>query len=140
VQETSESDARAPAPLWRRLGGLVRPWRLLKVLRDRRRARRTCIDALQLYREVAATCPDLSNVARYAEVVARHTGADPHGARVIIERAEDSFASWPVERPLNFRDVVQYLVVCECLHADPRSVGTSARLAAVIGKVIPDHL
>jgi hypothetical protein len=113
---------------------------LLGAWRERRVARRASVESLRLYQEVAATQPDLGAIARYAEVVARRTGLDGEGVRSVLQRAEDSFASWPVERPLRFRDVVQYLVVHECLKADPSVVGTRTRLTTIIAELIPENL
>lgn len=108
--------------------------------RERRVARRTSVESLQLYREIEALRPELPAIARYEQVVARHTGLDGEGVRRVLRRAEDSFASWPIERPLKFRDVVQYLVVHECLSADPSIVGTRTRLTTIIAEVIPKDL
>jgi hypothetical protein len=108
--------------------------------RERRVARRASVESLKLYRELEATRPELSAIARYEQVVARRTGLDGDGVRRVLRRAEDSFASWPVERPLKFRDVVQYLVVHECLNADPSVVGTRTRLTTIIAEVIPRDL
>ena len=108
--------------------------------RERRVARRTSVESLQLYRELEATEPELPAIARYEQVVARRTGLDGEGVREVLQRAEESFASWPVERPLKFRDVVQYLVVHECLNSDPSIVGTRTRLTTIIAEVIPRDL
>jgi hypothetical protein len=108
--------------------------------RERRVARRTSVESLQLYRELEAMRPELPAIARYEQVVARRTGLDGEGVRRVLRRAEDSFASWPIERPLKFRDVVQYLVVHECLNADPSIVGTRTRLTTIIAEVIPKDL
>jgi hypothetical protein len=110
------------------------------VWRERRVARRTSVESLRLYRELESTRPDLEPVARYREFVARRTGLDEAGVREVLRQAEDSFASWPVERPLRFRDVVQYLVVHECLKADPSVVGTRTRLTTIIAELIPENL
>jgi hypothetical protein len=108
--------------------------------RERRVTRRTSVESLQLYRELEATRPELPASARYHEVVARRTGLDGEGVRRVLRHAEDSFASWPVGRQLKLRDVVQYLVVHECLNADPSIVGTRTRLTTIIAEVIPRDL
>jgi site-specific recombinase XerC len=139
-QAMGEGNDDAPAPTWHWVDDLARPWRFLAALRERRRARRACIEALQLYRAVQAERPDLARTDCYAAVVARRTGADANSVDSIIRRAEDSFASWPVARPLSFRDVVQYLVVSECLKENPAAIGVRAPLMTVIAKVIPKDL
>ena len=111
---------------------LYRSWR------ERAWARQTSRAALQLYREVQVTRPELEGVTRYQEVLARHTGLDEQRVRKIIAGAENSFAIWPVERELRFRDVVQYLVVYQCLEAEPRVLGTRTQLTTIIEEEIPD--
>jgi hypothetical protein len=113
---------------------------VLRTWRERVQARRASRESLRLYREVAASFPELTAVSRYREVVARQTGLDDAGVRVIIAGAESSFASWPVERPLKFRDVVQYLVVHQCLKADPAALGIRSRLTTIIAEEIPNEL
>jgi hypothetical protein len=113
--------------------GLYRTWR------ERSMARQMSRTALQVYREVEADRPEISGVSRYREVVARQTGFDEQCVRRIIAGAESSFAIWPVERPLKFRDVVQYLVVYQCLAVAPRALGTRSRLTTIIEEIIPDE-
>jgi hypothetical protein len=108
--------------------------------RERRVARRTGLESLRLYRELESARPELEPAARYREFVARRTGLDEAGVRAVLRQAEDSFASWPVERPLRFRDVVQYLVVHECLKENPAAAGTRTRLTTIIAEVIPGNL
>jgi hypothetical protein len=114
--------------------GFLRTWR------ERVLARQTCRESLRIYRELQATRSELTGVARYQEVVARQTGLDEKGAKKLVELAEDSFASWPVERPLTFRDVVQYLVADQILTADPTVPGTRSRLTAIVVDEIPQEL
>ena len=120
------------------LAGLSRG--VLGSWRERRVARRASVESLRFYRELEAAHPGRSAASRYEAVVARRTGLDCAGVRQVLRRAEDSFASWPVERPLRLRDVVQYLVVHECLAADPSAVGTRSRLTTIIAEVIPRDL
>jgi hypothetical protein len=108
--------------------------------RERRVAQRTSIESLRLYRDLEATQPQLTGVARYQEVVARRTGLDQQGVREVLQHAEDSFASWPVERPLRFRDVVEYLVATECLNLGRSGARTGRRLTRIIAGVIPENL
>lgn len=112
---------------------IYRTWRERSVARQTSRASR------RLYLEVESTRPELTGVTRYREVIARQTGLDDAQVRRIIARAETSFANWPVERPLKFRDVVQYLVVYQCLEADPRALGTRSRLTTIIAEEIPNE-
>jgi hypothetical protein len=71
----------------------LRQFDFLTFLRERNQVRRTCIDTLKLYRDVAAEMPEASSHERYKQVVARRTGADPAGVARILRRATESFAS-----------------------------------------------
>jgi len=124
--------------VWHRLE--VVPRLLLGGIWERHVARKASLESLQMFRELEAEQPDLDGMQRYKTFIARRTGLDGAGVSRVMERAEDSFASWPIERPLRFRDVVQYLVVYECLKADPSSLGTRSELTSVIAEVIPDNL
>jgi len=113
---------------------------ILRIWRERVLARRTSRDLLRIYRELEAVQPETDAVARYRQVIARQTGLDEGGVRRMLEHAQDSFASWPVERTLTFRDVVQYLVAVVCLNADPAAPGIRARLGPIIAAEIPADL
>jgi hypothetical protein len=115
-------------------GGLVRTWR------ERSTARHVSRESLRIYREIEQATPELTGVHRYHAVIARQTGLDDSGVREILERAEGSFANWPVERPLKFRDVVQYIVATQCLNADPTAPGIRSRLTTIIAEEIPNEL
>ncbi|MBS0374304.1 MAG: hypothetical protein JSR73_06960 [Proteobacteria bacterium] len=126
-------------------GGEARWWTawpraMLGDWRELRVARRESHESLRAYRDVEAAQPGLAGLERLGAVVARRTGLDAAGVSRVLRHAEESFASWPTERPLRLRDVVQYLVVEECLRADPTRVGTRTRLTTVIAEVIPDNL
>jgi hypothetical protein len=114
--------------------GIVRTWR------ERTTARQISRESLRIYREVEESFPELIGLRRYHEIIARQTGLDDSGVREILERAEGSFASWPVERPLKFRDVVQYIVAIQCLKADTTVLGVRSRLTTIIAEEIPGEL
>jgi hypothetical protein len=61
-----------------------------------------------------------------------------------MQRAEESFATWPVERPLNFRDIVQYMAVTDCLKTDIAVSGVRSRVVEfavdIVPKLIPADL
>ena len=73
-------------------------------------------------------------------MVEKRTGADATGANTILRHAEESFATWPNERPLTFRDVVHYLAVTECLSDDKSQIGVRADVMVVVAKLIPANL
>ncbi|MBS0395331.1 MAG: hypothetical protein JSR54_11935 [Proteobacteria bacterium] len=120
------------------LDGLRGEW--LRVWRHRATARAVSRESMRIYHEVVAARPELAGVLRYQEVVARQAGVDEREARAIVDRAEDSFASWPVGRAVTFRDVVQYLVVRRCLDGEPGGAGIRSRLVAIIADEVPGDL
>ena len=61
-------------------------------------------------------------------------------ARGILQRAEASFAAWPNDRDLIFRDVVQYLVISEYLASHPERGGTTVNMTRIIAQIIPGQL
>ncbi len=113
---------------------------MVRIWRERVTARQISRESLRIYREVEGSSPQLTGTTRYREVVARQTGLDEDGVSEILERAESSFAAWPVERPLKFRDVVQYIVVSQCLAANASALGIRSRLTTIIAEEIPSEL
>ena len=134
VKAPADSAVTASAWLGGLIGDLRRGWQ------ERRLARRVSRASLRVYREIAATEPGLSALERYRAVVARQTALDALGVEQVLERAASSFANWPVDRPLCLRDVVQYLVVQQCLAAHPDALGVRTALAAIIAAEIPQGL
>lgn len=126
----------------RSLAGRIRAFarELRRASAERAVAHRTSREALSAYREIAAERPELTGTLRYQQIIARHMGADDDAARRFVERAESEFARWPVERPVRFRDVVQYLVVQRWLAVDPQAQGFLTRLTTIVAKEIPEEL
>ena len=122
----------------------LRPFNFITVLRERRQIRRICSESLEIYRRVEREMPGASNLERYARVIGEQSGADPKAVQAVIRRAEESFATWPVERPLNFRDVVQYMAVTGGLKADIAVTGVRSAFVdlvfAIVADVIPANL
>ncbi len=106
--------------------------------RERRTATRAARRALAIYQNLRAEHPKLPRMELYELFVRQRNGVDCSEARKFLNRAEESFTSWPTERDLIFRDVVQYLVVSECLMLQDGS--TSADLAFVVRHIIPSDL
>jgi len=76
---------------------------------EKRYVRRESRKALATYRDVRTQRSTVQGMELYEEVVARLTGASADAAHALVRAAEQSFAEWPVERDLTFRDVVHYL-------------------------------
>jgi YHS domain-containing protein len=118
-------------------GGSLGVWR---TWRERRMAARCCRELLSLYETLAADNPHLSGTSLYEGVVAAHNGCDARAARLALKEAEQSYAIWPVERDLNFRDVVHYLAVREILVADSTLPWAQADIKRIIDASIPKEL
>jgi hypothetical protein len=119
----------------------LRPFNFMTAIRERQSVRRTSRRCLELYRQFEVEKPASSPRERYEQVVARYLGAsDAKTVRVTLRRAEESFASWPVERDLNFRDVVQYLAATEYYRDNPTESGIRARVSSVVAEAVPEGL
>jgi transposase len=129
-------DERLPG--WaRKLGGtLFVGWQ------ERQHATRTSRELLKLHRSIAAQHPGMRKEELYRRIVsARLGGGSLAAADAILDRATESFATWPAERPLTFRDVVHYLAVSDYLasHSDIAS-WTQENLGRVVAKLVPEDL
>lgn len=116
------------------------PFQVLRAWRERRLAARCCRRLLGLYETVAAEHPQLIGSSLYLEVVAMHNGCDASAAQDVLRDAEQSYAIWPVERELNFRDVVHYLAVSEIFAADSASPWAQANVKRIVDGSIPHRL
>jgi hypothetical protein len=122
------------------LNAALRRSKFLRLMRERQHVKRTCRDCLALYRRVEAQRANTTAAERYADVIASRTGADANGVNTIMRRAEESFAAWPNERPLTFRDVVQYLAVTERLGDILSESGVRADVSEIVARLIPVNL
>ncbi len=138
----NESEECARTGSW--LAAALRPLNFVAVLRERRQIRRICSDLLKLYRRIELETPGSSNLERYARVIEERSRADPDTVQAIMRRTEESFAEWPVERPLNFRDIVQYMAITGGLKADIAVTGVRSRFVdlvfVIVADVIPSNL
>jgi YHS domain-containing protein len=113
---------------------------MLRAWRERRIAARCCRDLLSLYKTVAANHSELRGYSLYQQVVATHHHCDARAAQAVLKEAEQSYASWPANRNLNFRDVVHYLAVSEILAAHSTSPWAEADIKRIIDAAIPHKL
>jgi hypothetical protein len=132
------SEERARTGSW--LGDMLRPFNFITVLRERSQIRRICAESLEIYRRIEREMAGASNLERYARVIEEQSGADPNTVQAVIRRAEESFASWPVERPLNFRDVVQYMAVTGGLKADIAVTGVRSPFVDLVFAIVTDMI
>jgi hypothetical protein len=132
----------APKSSW--LEEALRPLNFVATMRERRQIRLFCDESLKLYRQVEAQMPQASQTERYGRFIELRSGVTPAAVLTVMRRAEESFADWPNERPLNFRDVVQYLAVTDCLKIDIAVAGVRSRIVDfvidIVGHVIPRDL
>ena len=108
--------------------------------RQRRHARVVSRDVLRHYRDLLQDGEVLEPEQGYALAVARHAHASDAEASAVLTAAQESFATWPVERPLRLRDVVQYLVVQQCLIEHGGRSGICAPLTGIVAEEIPANL
>ena len=127
-----------PASGW--LSGAFRQFNFVALLREHTRIRRTCAELLRTYRQIESEWPQAGKPDLYARVVAAHSGADAEGVRRILRHAAESFALWPEERELNFRDLVSYFAVTACRSADPKTIGVRANVIDIVAHAIPAEL
>jgi len=137
-----ELGAGAAKSSW--LEDTLRPLNFVATMRERRQIRRFCDESLMLYRQVEAQMPQASQTERYGRFIELRSGVAPGSVPTVLRRAAESFADWPNERPLNFRDVVQYLAVTDCLKIDIAVAGVRSRMVDfvidIVGHVIPRDL
>ena len=121
---------------------ILRSWAaLLFAARDEKHyARRASTHLLSLYRQHRRAHPDLAPRALYAGIVAQRLGVPADRAVEIVRRAEESFADWPAERALMFRDVVHYVVFEEYTHTGRAHEGTRTNMGLEVAHVVPDDL
>ena len=138
-------DNAAPAELedsghfnLRRLSQYTSP--LVAAWRELRFAKKAGRRALAHYHRLRTDRPELIGQALYLAFVRERNAIDESAARAILRRAEASFAAWPNDRDLNFRDVVQYLVISEYLSSHPERGGTTVNMTRIIAQVVPGQL
>ena len=112
----------------------------LTAWRERRFAAECCRDLLSLHRAMVQRHPQLGGVELYRHIVVAHVGGDAQVADILLHRAQESYATWPVHRALNFRDVVHYLAVSGywAVHRGRRWICSDIR--GVVNAAIPHQL
>lgn len=121
--------------------GLARNLGLFAATAERHYARHASEQLLDLFRLERREHPDLTGRALYQAVAARRLGVKPRmSAAELVRRAEESFADWPAERAVRFRDVVHYLIFDEYLHQGKAREATKTNMGAVVARVIPEEL
>jgi hypothetical protein len=130
--------ARAEQPLtWTRrlLGPLFVGWQ------EKHHAAKASRELLKLYQTIVTARPGIRKEELYRQVVMNRLRVTLAAADAVLDRATESFATWPVERPLTFRDVVHYLAVSEYLGSkDYVASWTREDLGRVVASLVPEDL
>ena len=108
------------------LANLIPTMGVLVARRERAYADRESAVMLELYRAVRSANPQLTGKTLYERIVVHRLNCDETEARRIVRLAGDSYAQWPDDRELMFRDVVHYVIVHHLLAAHTAAVGTRA--------------
>jgi hypothetical protein len=108
--------------------------------REWRFAKQATHKAMNFQRLLLAARPNLNGRDFYEVFVCEYARVESAAARTVLRRAEASFAAWPNERELAFRDVVAYLLISEYLRSHPKRSGTTAHMARVISNIVPKWL
>ena len=107
---------------------------------ERRYAKRESLKALAMYHAMREQHPELTGIALYEKIVASLTGADAEAAHALVQAAEQSFAEWPSDRGLTFRDVVHYLCFDGYTKSHDDLGWTRTSMRKVANAVIPKDL
>jgi hypothetical protein len=116
------------------------PFSWLQARRERRFARECAHDMLKLHHDFSSRYPELKGHSLYRRVVARRLDGNDLVAEAVLHHATQSFAIWPVERELNFRDVVHYLAVSQYVALHPGARWVHADIKRVVEDLIPAQL
>jgi hypothetical protein len=108
---------------------------------ERRYAKEASRQLLELFWREQQEHPELKGQALYAATIARRLGSNPPlSAAEIVRRAAESFADWPRDRELKFRDVVHYQIFDEYIHQGEERLGTRTNIGVAVVRVIPEEL
>jgi hypothetical protein len=122
------------------LENTLRRFNFFAAMRERKQIRRICEESLELYRQIEIEMPQASNQDRYARLVERRSGADADAVVRFMRRAEESFATWPIERPLSLRDIVQFMVVTDGFKTDIAVDGVQSRAVDLAVDIVPQMI
>ena len=125
--------------IWR-LADLIPPMSFVVARQERLYAEGESAVLLELYRGIRSANAQLAGKEIYERVVAHRLGCDETEAREIVRHADESYAQWPDERDLKFRDVVHYVIVHHLLASHTGRVGTLANTEQTVMANIPDEL
>ena len=108
--------------------------------REQSLARTCCAEMLQILKQLQVQEPALQGEALYTRAITQRLACDTAQAREIVRLADVSFAQWPEERDVRYRDVVNYLIVHQILGRDAKAVGTQSDIDRIVRDTIPQEL
>ena len=106
----------------------------------RTRTRRAARALLAVHARVSAEAPDLRGADLYERIVARYAQLDAKASAALVLHAAESFADWPVDRSVTFRDVVQYLIVERELRRSTDDDDVRETVIDVVATIVPEDL
>jgi len=107
---------------------------------ERRFALRASADLLDLYQKVRQASPELTGRQLYEAIAARRLGSRSSEAATVVRRADESFAQWPRDRDLCFRDVAHLLIFDEFTRSKGKRAETRTMIGHAVARVIPADL
>lgn len=108
--------------------------------RERTLAKAECASLLEIVNGLRAGEPSLEGESLYARVIMQRLSCDAAKAREVLRRVDESFAQWPEQRDIRFRDVANYLIVVGIMDAHSSAMGTRSDMEALVAAAIPKDL
>lgn len=108
--------------------------------KERKAAAVTAREMLEIHRKISGAYPALKGNLLYRQVVVAYKGGGLPEADSVLRRAADSYARWPVERPLAFRDVVHYVAVTDYLATNVSANWTQENIGRQVARLVRDGL
>lgn len=122
------------------LAGAAGPFTWLLAWRERRFAAECAHTLMKIHREQSVRYPGVQGEMLYRRIVANHLGGDHAAVDAVLRFARQSFAIWPTERELNFRDVVHYLAVSQFMAAHGHARWVYADMKRIVHAIVPANL
>jgi len=139
------TDEHPATPTWdtvdlQSLAGAAGPFTWLLAWRERRFASECAHTLMKIHREQTVRYPELHGEMLYRRIVASHLGGDHAAVDAVLRFARQSFAIWPTERELNFRDVVHYLAVSQFMAEHGHARWVYADMKRIVHAIVPANL
>ncbi len=108
--------------------------------RKRAHARRVTSSMLKLYLIMSKEHSGIEKKELYLLVLTLHFNCSRDTAEELMRSAEESFAIWPVERKLRFRDLVHYVALIEWMASNKNNKWTHHSISEFVATRIPSNL